>query len=482
MDTAGPLNIRFIQVPEANAGLDTLFCGYCGYLDAEPSVGIGTWSNLSSVNINFDDSNDPNSQVCTNVLSDDNPNNDFYNLVWTEDNSNGCTDSDTVKVVFARVPKADFVIRPPKCYGEWASFIALEDSLPQYNWVFEGAHIDSIAAANDIDGDYKHYVSWINTTDTAHFVSLVVKGSRGCESNIYRDTVYEPQVPEYMLTIFPDTCALGKGGVRFSQDTIANSFEWLNPEEVGITPNHVYDSVQYNIPAGEYYAATVYTTFNMDYFSYYVSNFGSGYCYDTLEINIDYIGMIEASFEVAVDVDLTALVAPENSEVWFVNNSDYDEVRKRCEWHFGDDERLNSCDELVSHTYATAGCFNPFLIVMNRDLPECRDTAYIDFCIPVDDQSDLEIPNIFTPNGDGINDYFQVKAKTLKEFKGVIVNRWGREVYTWENWQDMEAGWDGKLPGGSEASPGVYYYIIKAIGMDNFEYDEQGALHLMREK
>jgi gliding motility-associated-like protein len=480
-DTAGPLTIRFIQIPEADAGIDTLFCGYCGFLDANPSVGMGTWTTPSTINLTFDNPNEPDSRVCTSVLSDDNPNHDYYNIVWTEDNSNGCTDSDTIQAVFARIPKATIAVRPPKCFGEWASVIAIEDSLPQYQWVFEGAHIDSIAAENSIGGDYKHYVSWINTTDTAHFVSLVVTGSRGCTSSEVRDTVYEPQKPEYLLTIFPDTCALGKGGVRFSQDTIANSFEWLNPEEVGITSNHIYDSVQYNIPAGEYHAATVYTTFNLDFFSYYVNNFGTAYCYDTVEINIDYIGMIEASFEIAADVDLNSLVAPE-AEVWFVNNSDYDEVRKRCEWHFGDDERLNSCDELVNHTYTQAGCFEPFLIVMNRDLPECRDTAYIDICIPVDDESNLEIPNIFTPNGDGINDYFQVKAKTLEEFKGVIVNRWGREVYTWENWQDMEAGWDGKLPGGSEATPGVYYYIIKAVGIDGLEYDEQGPLHLMREK
>jgi gliding motility-associated-like protein len=92
------------------------------------------------------------------------------------------------------------------------------------------------------------------------------------------------------------------------------------------------------------------------------------------------------------------------------------------------------------------------------------------------------VPNIFTPNGDGINDFYQVKAQTLLEFKGVIVNRWGREVFTWENWEDVEAGWDGKLSGGSDATPGVYYYIIKAVGIDGREYDVQGPLHLMREK
>jgi len=131
--------------------------------------------------------------------------------------------------------------------------------------------------------------------------------------------------------------------------------------------------------------------------------------------------------------------------------------------------------------YTEAGCFEPFLIVMNRDLPECRDTAYLDDCIPVDNASKLEVPNVFSPNGDGYNDFFQVKAQTLNTFTGIIVNRWGRNVFTWENWQDYEAGWDGKLSGGSDASPGVYYYIIKAIGTDEVPYDEQGALHLIRD-
>ncbi|MDD4217037.1 MAG: hypothetical protein PHZ24_06860, partial [Bacteroidales bacterium] len=50
-DTAGPLRIHFIQIPNANAGIDTLFCGYTGTLDAIPSVGTGVWSTPSVTNI-----------------------------------------------------------------------------------------------------------------------------------------------------------------------------------------------------------------------------------------------------------------------------------------------------------------------------------------------------------------------------------------------------------------------------------------------
>ncbi|MDY0141601.1 MAG: gliding motility-associated C-terminal domain-containing protein, partial [Bacteroidales bacterium] len=66
-------------------------------------------------------------------------------------------------------------------------------------------------------------------------------------------------------------------------------------------------------------------------------------------------------------------------------------------------------------------------------------------------------------------------------FNGIIVNRYGRTVYEWENWQDYEAGWDGNLSGGTKASPGVYYFIIKAVGLDDQEHDIQGPLHLMRD-
>ncbi|MFO7879495.1 MAG: gliding motility-associated C-terminal domain-containing protein, partial [Bacteroidales bacterium] len=91
-----------------------------------------------------------------------------------------------------------------------------------------------------------------------------------------------------------------------------------------------------------------------------------------------------------------------------------------------------------------------------------------------------EVPNIFTPNGDGQNDFFQVEAKTLETFQGKVVNRWGNTIYEWENYEDEEAGWDGKLPGGSDASSGVYFYIITGTGIDGYEYELTGPFHLTR--
>jgi gliding motility-associated-like protein len=77
-------------------------------------------------------------------------------------------------------------------------------------------------------------------------------------------------------------------------------------------------------------------------------------------------------------------------------------------------------------------------------------------------ESAIFAPNVFTPNGDGINDEFRVAYKSIISFQCWVYNRWGREVYTWT---DPQKGWDGKI-NGKNATPGPYFYVIKALGSD----------------
>jgi gliding motility-associated-like protein len=488
-DTSDPVPIHFIQIPDAYAGTDTIFCGYNGDLGAVlsiPATAEGSWANLSSANISFEDPNDPKTPVTSTVLTADNPSYDNFELVWTENNM-GCANTDTVIVGFARIPVADLTIIPPRCFGEPASIRADEDSLANYDWNWGNYNtylVDSIWPLNDLGGDYRYLVKWTNG-DTAHIVGLTVENHWGCQSTINEDTIYEPYQPIVDVITFPDTCALGRGGFSFLADTTTSnpSFSWI--DTLGITQpvpviNDTSDTVTF-LHAGTYDGIHMYRTYNAAWITQYNQLFGSEQCIDTFDIVIDTAGMIHAEIMISAATDLNALVAP-NAEVWFDNLSDGDNVRTSCTWYFGDGETMNSCDEQVSHVYVEPNeCYLPFLVVRARDLPECRDTAFLD-CIIIDDMSELEVPNIFSPNGDGINDFFQVKAQTLKEFKGVIVNRWGRSLYEWTDWENMESGWDGKIDGGNYAAPGVYYYIIKATGMDEKPYDLTGPFHLVKEK
>ena len=103
------------------------------------------------------------------------------------------------------------------------------------------------------------------------------------------------------------------------------------------------------------------------------------------------------------------------------------------------------------------------------------------------DPSKLEIPNVFTPNGDGLNDYFMVAAQSLRQLSIEIFSRSGLKVYSFNGGgESLRAwrGWDGNINDSSrKASPGVYFYIITAFGWDDIVYDgkeTRGIVYLYR--
>ncbi|MCF0190305.1 MAG: gliding motility-associated C-terminal domain-containing protein [Marinilabiliaceae bacterium] len=91
--------------------------------------------------------------------------------------------------------------------------------------------------------------------------------------------------------------------------------------------------------------------------------------------------------------------------------------------------------------------------------------------------SDIDFPDVFTPNGDGVNDEFRPAYKSIKNYKLTVYNRWGRRIYTSTN---LETGWDGK-DGGTKAAEGVYMYICEADGYDKgVHFVKKGSVTLMR--
>lgn len=90
--------------------------------------------------------------------------------------------------------------------------------------------------------------------------------------------------------------------------------------------------------------------------------------------------------------------------------------------------------------------------------------------------SQIKVPNVFTPNGDGKNDEFRIAYKSIISFHCWVYNRWGRLVY---EWTDPQKGWDGKI-GGKDASPGAYFYVINAKGTDAKKYKLKGDINLLR--
>lgn len=129
-------------------------------------------------------------------------------------------------------------------------------------------------------------------------------------------------------------------------------------------------------------------------------------------------------------------------------------------WRFlkGNDllaERTNEEEE--RYTFDDFGEYRVQLVVSN-DVCE-TDTIEIPVSVSA---SQLLVPNVFTPNGDGMNDEFRVMYRSIVEFEIWVYNRWGKLVY---HSTDPAKGWDGKI-GNAKAAEGAYYYVIRAKGAD----------------
>jgi gliding motility-associated-like protein len=100
------------------------------------------------------------------------------------------------------------------------------------------------------------------------------------------------------------------------------------------------------------------------------------------------------------------------------------------------------------------------------------------------------LPNAFTPNGDGNNDFFTfVKGKepmSMRIMDLKIISRNSTPIYKYKGEVSSWEGWNGKMNGnGSDCSSGVYYYIISGEGWDGKSYSGKnytGVLHLFRGK
>jgi gliding motility-associated-like protein len=112
-------------------------------------------------------------------------------------------------------------------------------------------------------------------------------------------------------------------------------------------------------------------------------------------------------------------------------------------------------------------------------------TVHTPYCsnsdiIHIDKDCYIDIPNAFTPNGDGENDYFfprQLLSSSVSSFQMQILNRWGQMIF--ETQQTDGRGWDGRF-NGSEQPGGVYIYLIKVSFVNSASESYQGNVTLLR--
>lgn len=172
---------------------------------------------------------------------------------------------------------------------------------------------------------------------------------------------------------------------------------------------------------------------------------------------------------------------------FYANPENTGEYSTYYEWRFtieGESEPyLIRYEQDTEYTFTTAGAHNIVLYAIftkGSEVIEYTQEYWTD-ATPLRvtiSESRLDMPNAFSPNGDGINDIYKAKEgyQSLVEFHAYIFNRWGQKLY---EWTDPAGGWDGTF-NGKDVKDGVYFVLVNAKGADGRSFNIKKDVNLLR--
>lgn len=392
---------------------------------------------------------------------DENPSNNYTHLphsIWLIATDNhGCKDT-TMQNLLVSLPVAgiDYNLSGANvnedgsfnCPPVFATFTDQTESygdIASWNWVF---------------GDGKSSILQ-NPSNTYVFsgiytASLTVTDEFGCTS----DTV----LFEYLAIGGPSaepSWSLSPG-VSCSQNIV---FNLNNPQDVyGVTWNTgdgqtVEDSLHFVhvYPPNTAFGASVMI----------VDSLGCEVLYELPLINIPITGL-EALF-----TSNTHEISLQGKFI-FYDQSVSDSPIVSWQWDFGDGNIVtNTTGESVTHTYPTIG---PRTIILTiTDQNGCKSQ----YEMVVNVIGEFDIPNVFTPNGNGVNENFTLMHDMFRYYDIIIVNRWG-DVVEKKLKHTGVLLWDGRNQGGEECVDGVYFYRLEGTLFDGTTLEKAGFVTLIR--
>jgi gliding motility-associated-like protein len=142
-------------------------------------------------------------------------------------------------------------------------------------------------------------------------------------------------------------------------------------------------------------------------------------------------------------------------------------------WDFGDGRTSDLPDP--EHIYKQPGRYTVKLTVSDEN--GCS-SSYAGQNIVVKSESTYPGTVYFTPNGDNLNDYFEVFETQLDQFTCVILNQKGEKI---TELNQNQPRWDGRLKTGNPASEGLYYFIIRGISPNGQKTERNGLIYLLKE-
>lgn len=199
--------------------------------------------------------------------------------------------------------------------------------------------------------------------------------------------------------------------------------------------------------------------------TYTVTGTDANGCVNTDEITITVLPVPVADFS----ADTTIGYSPLN--VTFTNNS---ANANQMLWDFADNNLfVTNNNPTVNYTFTNIGDYPVILIASNGI---CADSALLNITVLPFPDPIIHIPNVFTPNGDNINDVFWIDVIYAATIEVQIFNRWGNLMLEMKNFTDR---WDGKV-NGNDVSEGVYFHKYTIVDLNGKTVQGHGNITIER--
>jgi gliding motility-associated-like protein len=166
----------------------------------------------------------------------------------------------------------------------------------------------------------------------------------------------------------------------------------------------------------------------------------------------------------SINYNIKPLVVDLGQSITFANNTT---AYQNYYWECGDGNQYTQ--NHFDHIYQNYGIYYPVIHITDSFNCQYSDTSKVEVRFAT-----IYIPNSFTPNGDGINELFEIKGEAIKTYTLYIYNRWGELVYTAQN-----HGWDGSH-NGNQCQPGTYNYKAEITDIFGRNSVRKGSINLIK--
>lgn len=368
------------------------------------------------------------------------------NVSLTATDSNGC-DSAVVKPIVISIPQAGFFAgaQNDSCPPFDALFIdSSSTDIISWSWNFG----DGTSPITKLDTGAAHTYEFAGYFD----VSVVATNNIGCKDTLEKDSLIRVSGPSGTFTFLIDSNRCFSDVDFIATTNNASSITWDFRDGVTDSSNivtHRYETDGTYLPI-----LILKDTNNCQVFI----------------IAPDTIVISTASISVSAKPD-TNNVYPENT-ITFSGTSSSPAPVILWEWNFGDGDTVTTTSSSpLKHKYDKPGDYKITLNITDED--GC--TATFDTIVTIIEG--IITSNVFTPNGDGINDVFTIKRNGMKEHYIVIFNRWGEMIYEHTS---PEIQWAGKNFSGANVTDGTYYYILKSTRENGEVVENKNFITLIR--